>query len=146
MSRSLPALFLLLLSASPAVADPAGQPKSDGVAVHVIIETIGVDGRGTRTVATDEADLVPGALGVLEKSVPLAGRDDLRRKETVRIRARITPAPVTPDGAACALRFDIEATRTLDNSQRRAKAPKPDSTAASLTLREGEERLLEAYA
>ena len=145
MFRTLIMMGLALFPpAAAGVAEPGA--SKDGALVHVLIDTIGVDGRGTRLVDTDDADLAPGAAGVLEKMVPLVGRADPRQKETVRIRARITPAADRPDGAACVLQIDLQAQRMVSNAAAKGKPPAPESRSATITLAPGQERLVEAYA
>ena len=154
-SRLLCALSLLLCAAGPGL--PAASPSSpatgtksdpnahDFAAVHLVIETFAIDGKGTRLVDTDEADLLLGSAGVLEKQIQLAGRGLSRRKETVRLKARVTPLP-PPPGAACSVQLDLEArTGTASAAGRDGSSP-PETESATLTLRPGEERLVEAYA
>ena len=130
-------------------ASPANGTKTDANAdfagVHLVIDTLAVDGKGTRLVDTDEADLVPGSAGVLEKQVPLVGRGTSRRKETVRLKARVTPLP-PPPGAACSVRLDLEARPETASTAGRGGSASPETDSATLTLRPGEERLVEAYA
>lgn len=137
----------LLLSNAPAAGhEEAPVSPGDAAAVHVLIETVSVDGRGTRTLGSDEADLLPGAAGVLEKLIRLIGRDDPRHQESVRIKARITPLPRATAAQACSLRLEVEATRTPTGAAAHAKPRKPDTISATVELAPGEERLVEAYA
>jgi hypothetical protein len=143
--RSLMMLGLALLPPA-AAGDPSPVAPKDPSLVHVVIDTIGVDGHGTRVVDTDDADLAPGTAGVLEKSVSLVGRADTRQKETVRIRARITPSADRPDGAACVLQIDLQAQRVVSKAAAGGKAPAPESRSSTITLAPGQDRLVEAYA
>lgn len=145
MFRSLMILGLALLPPAAAGVEAPVAPK-DPALVHVVIDTIGVDGHGTRVVDTDEADLAPGTAGVLDKSVTLVGRADPRQKETVRIRARITPSADRPDSAACVLQIDLQAQRMVSNAAAKGKPPAPESRSATVTLAPDQDRLVEAYA
>jgi len=151
------ALSLLLFATHPGGAAPttppprtgppaADRPAGDSAAVHLVIDTVAVDGQGTRLIGTDEADLRPGAVGVLEKSVPLVGRGAARRKETVRLKARVMPLPGPPAGAGCSVQVDIEASPDLSGAAGRGGTGSPETVTATLTLGPGEERLVEAYA
>jgi hypothetical protein len=152
--RFLCALCLLLCAVGPGfpaaspLPPPGGtktDPNEDVAAVHLVIDTLAVDGKGTRLVDTDEADLVPGSAGVLEKQIPLSARGASRRKETVRLKARVTPLP-PPPGAACTVRLDLEARSGNASTAGRGGSASPETDSATLTLRPGEERLVEAYA
>jgi hypothetical protein len=160
-------LLLLLLAASAARAD-ATAPRADGVAVHVAIETFGIDRKGTWSAGADEADLLPSAPGVLEKTLTLSGRDARRTAETVMVRARFTSDPAPPDGAACSLAAEFETRRESaaagaagktggkDAGKHAGKGSGAgtgtiaasgviDTRTATVTLAAGEERLLEVY-
>jgi hypothetical protein len=145
-------LPVLLLVVSAAGAD-APAPHADGVAVHVAIETFGIDRKGTWSAGADEADLMPLAPGLLEKTLTLTGRDAHRTTETVLVRARFTPDPAPPEGAACSLRAEFETHREAaataagktGGKETIAATPAVDTREAIVTLAAGEERLLEVY-
>lgn len=146
-------LFSLVpgLLAAPPPAPPPGagretsaRPAGDSAAVHVVIDTLAMDGKGTRLFGTDEADLIPGAAGVLEKSIPLVGRWPARLKETVRFKVRVTPLPSPAAGVSCSVRVEIEAAPEPAGASGR-ESGSPEAASATLDLKPGEERLLEAY-
>jgi hypothetical protein len=133
---------------SAAAATPAPPDRArDGSIVHVLIETVVVDRGGTRTVGTDEADLLPGAAGVLRKEITLTGRDRRRTPEAVVLEARLTPEAAPAGGGPCALRLEAE-------TRRQATGPRPaagrdavlDHREMLVALGDGEERIVEAYA
>lgn len=151
-----PLLRLALLCAATAADSalvPPAREGTDGVAVRIEIETMVLDRRGTWSAGTDQADLIPGAAGVLKKSITLEAKDGRRTKEPVEITARLTPAPPQPGGPACALVLGIETraasaaqggTRAAGASPARAAAPL-GSVSSTLSLAAGEERLVDAY-
>src|SRR5262245_2617404 len=126
---------------APPAGEP-GQPESDAAIVHVRVQTVVIDRGGTTTKGEDEADLAPGATGVLSKEVTLVGRDRRRRKEPVIVEARLTPTARPPAGAACELRVALK-TRPKGAT---ATAAALDTREALVPLADGEERLVEAYA
>jgi len=146
-------LLCAATGADPALVPPAA-PGTDGTAVRVLIETMVIDRRGTWSAGTDQADLVPGAAGVLTKSITLEARDGRRTKEPIEVTARMVPGVAEPGGPACALALSIET---------RAAAAKPAKTHAAgaapagaagrplgsvsstFALADGEERLVDAY-
>jgi hypothetical protein len=166
------ALFLALALPARAAVDapapatappPAQEPPPDGVAVHVALETFGIDRKGTWSAGADEADLMPRTAGVLEKVVTLVAKDSRRTSETVRVRTRVVPDASPPDGAACALHVEFDTRRETTGAGSSQGKGRPegaragaaaaggaerqvDHREASVTLAEGEERLLEAYA
>jgi hypothetical protein len=127
---------------APGVAGEAKPPASDGTIVHVRVQTVVIDRGGTTTKGEDEADLAPGATGVLRKEVTLVGRDRRRTKEPVIVEARLTPTASPPAGAACELRVAL----TTRPGGKTAKAATLDTRQALVPLAAGEERLVEAYA
>jgi hypothetical protein len=119
----------------------------DGSIVHVQVETVIVDHGGTHSGGADEADLVPGAAGVLTKEITLTGRDRRRTREPIVLETRLTPEAVPPEGKVCALRLQAE-------TRRQAREPRTAATRGALldrretviALADGEERLIEVYA
>lgn len=126
--------------------DRLGEPmeRSDGGAIRIVIETIAVDRRGTWSVGTDAADIFPGKAGVLERSVTLLGRggDDAPR-ETVEIKARVTPER-DPEGG-CAVRIESEVSRTEEVGAASSPRAQPERRSVSLNIGSGEEQLVELY-
>jgi hypothetical protein len=144
--------LLLLSGSAPFAAVPAGpppgapdRPAGDIAAVHIVIDTLAVDGKGTRLVGTDEADLVPGASGVLEKTITLVGPAGTRRRETVRLKSRVTPLPPASPGSTCSFKVEIEAAPDSAHASGRGKTAPAEAASATLALSPGEERMLEAY-
>jgi hypothetical protein len=128
------AVLSLLLAASATAPVPA--PKSDGSAVHVALDTIVIDRLGTRTAGSDEADLVPGATGVLKKAVTLTGKDAARTREAVAVEVRITPSVPDPGGPDCVLAIGVAVRKGQQNA---------GSKVDTVSLRAGQERLIDAY-
>lgn len=117
--------------------------------MRVHVETIVVDRGGTRSLGGDEADLVPGAVGVLKKEVTLVGRDAHRTREPIVIEVRLAPDAAVPDGKTCSLATRLVTRRAGDDKAPHAASAKRDpldTREATLTLGDGETRMLEAYA
>ena len=140
----------LLACAAVQLAATAPAPAAthrDGSIVRVQVETVIVDRGGTQTSDAEEADLVPGAAGVLTREITLTGRDSRRTREPIVIEARLTPEAVPPEGKVCALRLQAE-------TRRRGSGPQPaaargatlDQRETVIALADGEERLIEVYA
>ena len=146
------ALLGAAAGADPALVPPA--PAADGAAVRVLIDTMVIDRRGTWSAGSDQADLIPGAAGVLKKSITLEAKDGRRTKEAIEITARLVPGAPQPGGPACALDLAIE-TRAAPETQREKRAAGAPSARAgtapigkvssTLALAAGEERLVDAY-
>jgi hypothetical protein len=126
--------------------------------VRVHVETIVVDRGGTRSLGGDEADLVPGSVGVLRKEITLVGRDDRRTREPIVVEVRLAPDATVPEGKTCALGARLT-TRRSDAGKvphPAAGAPKKGAAAATddpldtrettLMLGDGDIRMMEAYA
>ena len=141
-------------------AAPPESPVPDGAAVRVRVETIVVDRGGTRSLGFDEADLVPGAVGVLHKEITLVGRDQRRTREPIAVEVRLLPDQAVPEGKACSLGAQF-VTRSTDSGKpslpaagdakkragASAAAPDPlDRREATLALDDAETRMIEAYA
>ncbi|HET8948702.1 MAG TPA: hypothetical protein VFQ07_17110, partial [Candidatus Polarisedimenticolia bacterium] len=152
MCSTLWAVWLLAASAAHpprAAADPtlaAPATASDGAAVRVLVDTVVIDRRGTWSAGSDEADLIPGAPGVLKKSIELQAKDARRTREAIAIEARLVPQVPEPGGPACLLALSVEtraasAAPASDHGRGRSLG----SVASSLALRAGEERLVDAY-
>ena len=145
-----PALLLVLALPSTATSSEEGAPaaaKNDPErgALRVVIETIVVDRRGTRSAGVDEAAIFPGNTGVLERSLEMIGRRGRRpAHETVRLVTRVTPTR-EPLGA-CALRLDIETHGEPETGAAARPGGGISRKSVSFTLEAGEERLVEAYA
>ncbi|HKQ97716.1 MAG TPA: hypothetical protein VJV75_07570, partial [Candidatus Polarisedimenticolia bacterium] len=115
-----------------------------------------VDRGGTRTLGGDEADLVPGVVGVLRKEITLVGRDERRTKEPIVVEVRLMPDAAVPDGKTCALATRLTTRRAAGaKSQEKTGAPKKPAAAkddhldlreTSLALGDAETRMIEAYA
>ncbi|HUD72021.1 MAG TPA: hypothetical protein VMQ62_08670 [Dongiaceae bacterium] len=140
-------------------AAPVPPPEPEGAVVRVRIETIVVDRGGTRSLGADEADLVPGAVGVLHKEITLVGRDERRTREPIVIDVRLLPDAAVPEGKTCALGAQMVTRRAAAGGTPKpaAGAPKKKSAAAStsdpldtretsLALGDGDTRMIEAYA
>lgn len=139
-------------------AAPPETPVPDGAAVRVRVETIVVDRGGTRSLGTDDADLVPGAVGVLHKEITLVGRDQRRTREPIGVEVRLLPDAVVPEGKACSLGAQFVTRRTGRGEPEKpaagdtkkgasAAAPDPlDRRAATVALDHAETRMIEAYA
>jgi hypothetical protein len=133
----------------PAAADPtiaAPVTESDGAAVRVLVETVVIDRRGTWSAGSDQADLIPGASGVLKKSIELQAKDARRTREAIEVEARLVPQGQEAGGPACLLALAIEtraasAAPASDHGRGRSLG----SVSSSLALRAGEERLVDAY-
>ena len=149
-SKFLRTVTLLACAAVPIAATTAPAPPAaprDGSIVHVQVETVIVDRGGTQTIDTEEADLVPGAAGVLTKEITLTGRDRRRTREAIVIEARLTPEAVPPEGKVCALRLQAETRRQGSGAQSAAaRGAALDQRETVIALADGEERLIEVYA
>jgi hypothetical protein len=144
--------IVLMLAASAAAptapkapAAPAASPRGDGSAVHVELDTVVVDRRGTWSAGSDEADLIPGTTGVLKKAITLAGKDAQKSRETIDLETRITPSIPEPGGPACVLSIGV-VVRRAGSAQARSGSPPIDRTLVTVSLDAGQERLLDAYA
>jgi hypothetical protein len=141
-------LRALCLLAAPA-ADPTIVPPtpdgSDGAAIRVLVETVVIDRRGTWIAGSDQADLIPGAAGLLKKSIELMAKDARRTKEAIEIEARLVPQRTEPGGPACTLALAIE-THAAPAAPAAARARSIGSVTATLALAAGEERFVDAYA
>ena len=146
------ALWLLAASAAHpprAAADPtiaAPSTESDGAAVRVLVDTVVIDRRGTWSAGSDQADLIPGAPGVLKKSIELQAKDARKTREAIEIEARLVPQVQEPGGPACLLALSVEtraasAAPASDHGRGRSLG----SVSSSLALKAGEERLVDAY-
>ncbi len=123
--------------------DPAPTPGT-APAVRIALETIAVDRRGTWSAGSDVADVFPGSTGVLEKSLTLIGRQEKNPpREMLKMRARITPS-LAP-GAACRIRVEAETKRVVSGAREPAAGARPDRKTVTVTLQEGEDRLIEIY-
>jgi hypothetical protein len=142
-----PAAASAAAAPSPAAVLPEPPPAPrDGSIVHVQIETVIVDRGGTRSGGTDEADLVPGAEGVLTKEITLTGRDRRRTRETIVLEARLIPEAGPPAGLACALRVRTRTLRRAAEARPAAARDTPvDSREIQVALGAEEERVVEAY-
>jgi hypothetical protein len=146
------ALWLLAASAAPpprAAADPtiaAPSTESDGAAVRVLVDTVVIDRRGTWSAGSDQADLIPGAPGVLKKSIELQAKDARRTKEAIELEARLVPQVQEPGGPACLLTVSVE-TRAASAAPAsvHGRGRSLGSVSSSLALKAGEERLVDAY-
>jgi hypothetical protein len=123
---------------------PAGSAKNEGTAVHVALDTIVIDRGGTWTAGSDEADLVPGATGVLKKAITLTSKDAPRTRETITLEARLTPAIPDPGGPECVLAVGMLVRRN-GNAQAHSASPPIDRTTETVSLKAGQERLIDAY-
>ena len=148
-----PSLFaavpiVLMLAASAAApkapAAPASSPRGDGTAVHISLETVVIDRRGTWTAGSDEADLIPGTAGVLKKAITLTGKDAQKSREAIDLETRITPSIPEVGGPACVLAVGIVVRRGA-SAQARSGSPPIDRTVDTVSLDAGQERLLNAY-
>jgi hypothetical protein len=132
-------------TAPTAPAAPASSPRRDGSVVHVAVDTVVVDRRGTWTAGSDEADLIPGTTGVLRKAITLTGKDAQKTREAIDLETRITPSIAEPGGPACVLAVGIVVRRGASAQARSGSAP-IDRTVETVSLDAGQERLLDAYA
>lgn len=150
MSLLFPRLLSVLWLMAATAADPTIVPPSpdgaDGAAVRVVVETVVIDRRGTWSAGSDQADLIPGAAGVLKKSIDLTAKDARRTRESIEIEARLA-LPVQPPagGAACALELAVETRPASTAAASRSRGRPVGSITASLSLAPGEERLVDAY-
>ena len=157
------ALLAAATAADPALIPPAPE-GGDGAAVRVLIETMVIDRRGTWSAGTDQADLIPGAAGVLRKSVTLEAKDGRRTKEPIDLVAKLVPGVPAPGGPACSLDLTIEthaasaapdgkgAGSAAHGAKPAAGTPaaRPGTTpigrvSSTLSLAAGEERFVDAY-
>jgi hypothetical protein len=135
---------LLLQAAAPPARSP-GVRDASTAAVRVSVETIAVDRRGTVSLGTDVADLLPGGTGVLKKSATLISRDETSETRemvemTVRLRAIVRP------GGGCSLDIGTETRGVVAGARGGGKPGQPDRTRATILLKPEQERLVEAYA
>ena len=146
-------ILLLTAGLAGAAAAPAAVPGGAPVdvervgssSVHVVLETIAVDRRGTWSVGIDEADLIAGTPGVLEKSVTLIGRGDTDAlREMVQLTVTVRPELTRDPG--CGLHLDTEARGVLSAGRGPAGGQPADRRSTLLRLREGEDRFVEIYA
>jgi hypothetical protein len=163
-ARSIPHVaclgLLLAAAAPPQPAVPAAPPPADGAAIHVSLETFVIDRKGTWSAGSDEADLLPGTPGVLQRTITLTGRDKSRTQDKVTVKARFTPdAELPPDGAVCSLHAEFETRRDAAGPEATRGSAAPggktakiaaegpvDRRDALVTLAAGEERLIDVYA
>jgi len=142
-------IFFFLCSPAPSVADvppPSPQPPAPQAgAVRVMVETIAVDRRGTWSAGTDEADIFPGSSGVLRRTATLTGREAQNAsREMVEVTAHIAPE-VARDGA-CTLKLKTVAASVVAGARAGRGAAPSERKSVSVTLKAGEERLVEVYA
>src|SRR5258706_14938236 len=136
-------LPLPLAAATPPGGDP-GAVRAPTGAVRVIIETMGIDRRGTWSLGTDIADLFSGSTGVLHKSATLISRDGTSgAREMIEMTARLTPTLRKEGG--CALGLVTETRSVVAGARATAKPARPDRVRASIVLKPEEERLIDAY-
>jgi hypothetical protein len=135
-------LSFFLAAPASAPAPAANAPKSDGSAVHVVLDTIVVDRHGTWTAGSDEADLIPGATGVLKKTVTLTGKDAGRTRESIGLEARLTPAVPDSGGPDCVLAVGIVVRK---DDKRQSGSPPIDRSVETVSLHAGQEQLIDAY-
>ena len=140
---SLAALLAVTVAASPLRQKTPTPAEAPVGAVHVTIETIAVDRRGTWSVGTDIADIFSGSTGVLRKSATLISRDGAGAREMVELTARITPTLVPAGG--CALRIETEARSVVAGAKVGSRPRQPDRARAAIDLKPDEEHLVEAY-
>lgn len=127
--------------------------------MRVHVETIVVDRAGTRSLGADEADLVPGAVGVLRKEITLTGRDAKRTQEPIVVEVRLLPDAAVPEGKSCALGTTLTTRRAGDgkaakpadaggkgSAGRAAKSDHLDERETTLVLGAEDVRMVEAYA
>ena len=139
-------VLALAVSAPPVrAAAPAPAPKGDGSAVHVTLDTVVIDRRGTWTAGSDEADLIPGSTGVLRKTVTLTGKDAQKTREALDLEARLTPSIPEPGGPDCVLSVGIVVRLGAGATAHKGASP-IDRSLVTVSLAAGQERLLEAYA
>jgi hypothetical protein len=141
----LSALWLVAATAADPTIVPPSPDGADGAAVRVVVETVVIDRRGTWSAGSDQADLIPGASGVLKKSVDLTAKDARRTRESIEIEARLgLQAPGA--GQACVLQLAVE-TRpaAAAPAASRPRGRPVGSISASLALAPGEERFVDAY-
>jgi hypothetical protein len=114
--------------------------------VRVLVDTVVIDRRGTWSAGSDQADLIPGASGVLKKSIELQAKDARRTREAIEVEARLVPQVQETGGPACLLALTIE-TRAAPASpaSNHGRGSSLGSVSSSLALRAGEERLVDAY-
>ncbi len=140
------ALFCLTGAAAPR-PDSAGPsaPTGPAGALHLTIETIAVDRRGTWSVGTDEADLFPGATGVLERTATLIARQPGKApREMVDLSVQVTPDRAA-DGR-CSLTIKSETKSVVTGARVGEHGPPRGEKDATLVLAAGEQRLIEVYA
>lgn len=141
------ALWLVAATAADPTIVPPSADGADGAAVRVLVETVVIDRRGTWIAGSDQADLVPGAAGVLKKAVELTAKDARRTREPIEIEARLALQVQPPGtGRACALELAVE-TRpaAAAPAAARPRGRPVGSITASLALAPGEERFVDAY-
>jgi hypothetical protein len=135
---------LLLCAAPPSAPVPGVRDATTTAAVRVTVETVAVDRRGTWSLGTDVADLLPGGTGVLKKSATLISRgESSEAREMVEMTVHLR-ATVKPDGG-CALDIGTETRGVVTGAKSGGKSPQPDRTRATIALKPEQERLLDAY-
>lgn len=160
--RRFPSCVLVVALASPIVAAHASVPPSPPVspvtppagtvasvsatsAARLLVETLGVDRRGTWSLGTDVADLLPGGAGVLKKSATLVRRGTGPEvREMVEMSVRLT-AEKGPTGA-CTVHVDSTTRGVVSGAQPATAGRKPDRTRATLLIEAGRDKLVTAYA
>src|SRR5262245_15603348 len=125
----------LALCLTRAGAPPESRTGS-ALALHLTVETIAVDRRGTWSVGSDEADLFPGTMGVLKHSATLIARQATNApREMVEMTVRATP-DLAPDGR-CTVRLHSEVTSVV-SGVRVGKGQPGERKDAAMTLGPGE--------
>ena len=132
-------LSLLLLLRKAAVPSAAGAETP----LHLRVETLQVGSGGTATLATDEADVLPGKGAFLVKEVTLSSSAATRGTEKLSLRAEIRVGFASPGGVAVTIRSRVNLLATTGG------IPLPKSEIRreiSTVVGEGTSQLFEVYA